>query len=297
MEAIQHIHHITAIGGPPQENLHFYRDLLGLKLIKQTVNFDDPSNYHFYYSNKHMDNGTILTFFPWNTKNRGIKGSGQVGRIAFSIPQGALTYWKKRLAEFDVSYEERDLFGQNALFFEDTHTVRLAIVETEKVSEDPDITGFYGTELLSSHPEMTRKTLVKDLGLKELPESDEFLCFETVGDLKHTILIPKGELRRGRDGVGTVHHIAWSMPDELTQKEWQDFLFDNAYRVTEIKDRKYFKAMYLREYGHIVFEFATDGPGFAVDEDIDSIGQKLMLPEQYEANREELIRRLPDFEL
>lgn len=297
MEAIQRIHHITAIAGPPQENLHFYRDVLGLKLVKQTVNFDDIGTYHFYFSNKNMDNGTILTFFPWDTRNRGVKGSGQVGRIAFSVPKGSLPYWQDRLSEFGISSEETDMFGSPGISFEDNHTMHLAIVEVDQEATDHDIIGFFGSALLSAHPDKTRKTLVKDLGLKELAESPEYYHFETVGVERHHIVVPRRAISRGRDGVGTVHHIAWSMPDDLNQKEWQDFLIDRGYRVTEIKDRNYFKAMYMREKGHVLFEYATDEPGFAIDEPVESVGQKLMLPEQYESQRQEIEAKLPKIEL
>ncbi|XJS10005.1 ring-cleaving dioxygenase [Aerococcaceae bacterium WGS1372] len=270
---------------------------MGLKLIKQTVNFDDPKKHHFYYSNKNVDNGTILTFFPWNTKNRGLKGSGQVGRIIFSVPKGSIAYWQERLTQFEVLYEVNELFGQSIIHFDDTHSVRLAIIESKIESDNHDIIGFFGVELLSDVPEKTRETLVKDLGLNELSSSEEYLRFETVGDIKHTILIPKETAARGRDGVGTVHHIAWSMPDEDIQKQWQIDLLKRSYCVTDIKDRNYFKAMYMKEFGGVIFEFATDGPGFSIDEPVDSLGQKLMLPEQYEAKREEIMNNLPKFTL
>ncbi|MGO4941838.1 ring-cleaving dioxygenase [Ruoffia tabacinasalis] len=297
MEPVKHLHHITAIAGPPQENLHFYRDVLGLKLIKQTVNFDDVNTYHFYFSNKGMDDGTILTFFPWDTRNRGVKGSGQVGRIAFSVPNGSLEHWKKHLETHDVVFEESNMFGNRGIIFEDNHTLRLAIVETDAENKDSDILGFYGVELLSSRPEATRDTLRDQLGLEELEATLEFFHLETIGEQRHHIIIPKEAPARGRDGVGTVHHVAWSMEDDLKQQEWRKYLQDEGFHVTEVKDRNYFKAMYMREKGHVLFEYATDGPGFAVDEPVDALGQKLMLPEQYESQREEIERTLPKVEL
>lgn len=297
MEPIKRIHHITAIAGPPQENLHFYRDILGLKLIKQTVNFDDTNTYHFYFSNKDMDDGTVLTFFPWDTRNRGVKGSGQVGRIAFSVPSGSLNHWKNHLKTHNIDFNESNMFGQDGIIFEDNHTLRLAIVETDKVKDSNDIIGFYGVELLSAKPEETHDTLRKELGLNELDSTTDFYHLETDGEERHHIVIPRVAPQRGRDGVGTVHHIAWSMPDDARQLEWQEYLESQGHRVTEVKDRNYFKAIYMREKGHVLYEYATDGPGFAVDEPIETLGQKLMLPEQYESQREEIESTLPKVEL
>ncbi|WP_235956158.1 VOC family protein [Ruoffia halotolerans] len=288
MEPVKHLHHITAIAGPPQENLHFYRDVLGLKLIKQTVNFDDVNTYHFYFSNKGKDDGTILTFFPWDTRNRGVKGSGQVGRIAFSVPNGSLEHWKKHLETHDVIFEESNMFGNRGIIFEDNHTLRLAIVETDEENNNSDILGYYGVELLSSQPEATRDTLRDQLGLEELEATLEFFHLETVEEQRHHIIIPKEAPARGRDGVGTVHHVAWSMEDDHKQQEWCEYLQDEGFHVTEVKDRNYFKAMYMREKGHVLFEYATDGPGFADDEPLNALGQNFCFQNNMKASEKKL---------
>lgn len=292
MEKIKRIHHISAIVGNAQENLNFYRDILNLKLIKKTVNFDDPNVYHLYFSNKKMENGTIMTFFPWENSYYGKKGSGQVGRIAFKIPKGSLEYWKGVLSKNNIEFEENNIFINKGIFFQDIHTLDLALVEGEEISENNDILGFYGSFLLSAKPEETALMLKNNLGLEEVLRDDNYIHFKTLGDEKHHIIIPKVPSTNGTWGVGTVHHIAWSVPNDEIHKKWQEYLIAEGFGVTEVKDRNYFNAIYLKEKGHIIFEFATDTPGFAVDEPVETLGTNLMLPPQYEIYREEIEKRL-----
>ncbi|MBI5975735.1 ring-cleaving dioxygenase [Staphylococcus canis] len=294
MEKIKNIHHISAIVGHPQENLEFYRDVLGLKLIKQTVNFDDPGVYHLYFSNDDVEPGTVMTFFPWTNSRQGRVGSGQVGRIAFRIPKGSADAWLKHLESKNIKTEVTDLFLNKTIEFEDIHGLDIALVESDIEKDSDAILGFHGSVLLSANPEETRKTLVNELGLTEVKDDPEHYHFETIGDLKHHIIIPKETLGHGLWGVGTVHHIAWSTPTEEEQKEWQDYMMDNGYGVTEVKDRNYFKAIYLKEKGHIIFEIATEGPGFMVDEPYEELGKNLKLPPQYEEHREKLTANLPE---
>lgn len=293
MEAIQRIHHISAIVGGAQENLDFYRDILGLKLVKKTVNFEDPNVYHLYYSNKNVDNGTIMTFFPWENAKLGTKGSGQVGRIAFRIPKDTIGEWELYLANSGVEVVRTNLFGKETLEFQDPHTLDLALVESDETSDSRDILGFHGSVLLSSNPEGTAKTLADNLGLEKMEDVEGHYLFETVGKERHQILIPKEAAPAGRWGVGTVHHIAWSVPDRLAHLEYQEYLLNNNYRVTEVKDRKYFEAIYMREPGHVIFEFATDLPGFDVDEPFETLGTELKLPAQFEEYREKITKNLP----
>lgn len=298
MDKVRRIHHLTAIAGPAQENYDFYSKVLGLRLVKQTVNFDDTATYHFYFSNQNVDLGTILTFFPWSTRNRGVKGSGQVGRMALSIPKNSLEYWTNRLEDHGVQVESSSMFGKEGIIFEDSHTLRLAMVELDEERDNNEIVGFYGAELLSSAPEASAKQLVDELGLELLDiEDDDYYHLETVGDEAHHIVIPKVSMKRGRDGVGTVHHIAWSMQDKNELEEYQALFQEKGHNVTEVKDRNYFKSIYKREVGHVLYEYATDDPGFAVDEDFEQLGQKLMLPEQYEGMREEIEAQLPELKL
>lgn len=293
MQAIKRIHHISAIVGKSQENLDFYRDVLGLQLIKKTVNFDDPSVYHLYFADQNDDSDAVMTFFPWEKGFEGRKGSGQVGRIAFSVPKDSLDFWKSSLEKAGVAATKTDLFNRPTLEFQDPHSLDLALVESEQESENQHILGFYGAVLLSSNPEQTAKLLTQHLGLKKLNSDQDHLRFETVGAERHHIIVPTQILQRGRWGLGTVHHIAWSVPDDQTQLEWQKYLVDNNFGVTEVKDRNYFKAIYMKEKGDVIFEYATDGPGFAIDEDPDKLGEKLMLPDQFESRRQMIESHLP----
>ncbi|MFS1087006.1 VOC family protein [Enterococcus casseliflavus] len=294
MQPIQQIHHISAIVGDPQTNVAFYRDVLGLRLVKQTVNFDDPYTYHLYYSNQALENGTIITFFPWANAHPGRVGSGQVGTIAFRIPKGSSAYWQEHLAKHQVTVQESTLFDRPTLELHDQHDLSLALVEAEESAETPAILGFHGAVLLSAQPEATIQTLADDLGLNIFNKTEKSTHLHTAGTLAHEIVVPHEALPAGRWGVGTVHHIAWSVPTEAVQKEWQEYLYDQRYGVTEIKDRNYFKAVYFQERGNIVFEIATETPGFLVDEPLETLGQQLMLPAQFESRRAEIEDRLPD---
>lgn len=297
MEAIKRIHHITAIVGDPNENLKFYRDVLGQRLIKQTVNFDDPGVYHLYFADKDATPGTVITFFPWTNDNVGRKGSGQVGRIAYRVPAGSMDYWKKRLADNEVESTETEFFGAKTLEFSDVHGLDLAIVESAETADGNDILGFHGAELLSGDPEGTKDLLAGKMGLKTLDTDDGNQHFETAGDEKHHIITSLPPQPHGRFGIGTVHHIAWSVPDMDTMKEWQAALRDDGFGVTEVRDRTYFRSIYTGEKGDIVFEFATEGPGFDVDEDPSELGTSLKLPEQYEHKRPEYEKTLPKLDI
>ena len=292
MEAIKRIHHISAIVGDPRENIDFYEGVLQLKFIKQTVNFDDPETYHLYYGNEIADVGTTMTFFNWDNEARGRVGSGQVGRIAFRIPKGSMAYWNERLTGFNVNFTVSRLFLAPTIELEDPHNLAIALVESDMEADSPAILGFHGAALLSSQPKQTIETLRDDLGLVLEKEDETAAHLITVGEEKHHIIVPKEKLPRGRFGVGTVHHIAWSVPTDEEHREWQDYMFQEGYNVTEIKDRQYFKAIYLAEKGHVIFEFATDGPGFTINETFEELGTRLMLPPQYEHMREHLEKTL-----
>ncbi|WP_342387844.1 VOC family protein [Salinicoccus bachuensis] len=297
MEAIRRIHHITAIVGDPNENLRFYRDVLGLRLIKQTVNFDDPGVYHLYFSNDDVTPGTVITFFPWTNGLVGRKGSGQVGRIAFRIPAGSMKSWKSHLAEQNIEVSMTELFGRKTLEFQDVHGLDLALVEGDRELADTRILGFHGAVLLSSHPEGTKDFLAQKLGLKLLDIDGDINHFETVGEEQHHIVIALPPMPNGRWGSGTVHHIAWSVPSEDVQRDWQKQLLDDGADVTEVKDRSYFRSIYMTDPGDVIMEFATDGPGFDVDEEKSKLGTELKLPEQYEHLRAEYEKSLPELNI
>lgn len=292
MKPIQRIHHISATVGDANENLQFYRDILGLRLVKKTVNFEDNGTYHLYFANEQADDGTIMTFFPLSNDLHGRVGAGQVRRIAFAIPKGTLAYWQEQLATYKVSSIEESLFGAPSLFFNDPHNLSIGLVESATESKNQGILGFYGVELLSEKPDQTLKQLLNEMGLKLLKVEDDYYHLEMVGLEKHKVLINRKMTKRGRLGIGTVHHIAWSIPNTSVLEEFKNS-FEKDTKVTAIRDRKYFKSVYFKDPGQIVYELATVGPGFTVDEPVDQLGTKLMLPEHYEDQRHEIEARLP----
>ncbi|MCC5890733.1 MAG: ring-cleaving dioxygenase [Alkalibacterium sp.] len=297
------IHHITAIVGHPQENADFYTTVLGLRLVKKTVNFDDPQTYHLYFGNEQAQPGTIITFFPWSNGSKGTIGSGQVGITTYAVPAGSLPFWEKRLSTKEVDYVNTTRFDENVLQFEDVHGLKLELLEREEgplnswsnngISAEKAIKGFAGAVLFSANPKATIQTLTDTMGLTFLKEEADVVRLKAVGDLGNTIDIPLESSRPGDMGVGTVHHIAWRAEDEADHKDWLQHIKHSGFQVTDIKDRNYFKALYFREYGGILFEIASDTPGFTVDESQDTLGQKLKLPEHYEPARERLERILP----
>jgi glyoxalase family protein len=299
------IHHITAIVGHPQENVDFYAGVLGLRLVKQTINFDDPGTYHLYFGNEGGKPGTIITFFPWANARQGLIGDGQVGVTSYVVPKGAMEFWKKRLEKFNVSYINMERFGEQYLEFDDPHGLHLEIVEREEgevnpwtfggVSPEVAIKGFGGATLLSAQPTKTAELLEKVLGLEFIGQEGDFIRFRSSGDIGNVIDLKLTSIGLGQMGVGTVHHIAWRANDDEDQLDWKKLVEENGYGVTAVRDRNYFNAIYFREHGKILFEIATDPPGFAHDETNATMGEKLMLPHQYEPQREKIERVLLPF--
>ncbi|MHA0856549.1 ring-cleaving dioxygenase [Paenibacillus sp. CMAA1364] len=296
------IHHITAMVGHPQENVDFYAGVLGLRLVKKTVNFDDPGTYHLYFGDEGGKPGTIITFFPWEGARQGVIGDGQVGATSYVVPKGAMTFWEERLATFNVSFTKMTRFGEECLRFEDPHGLHLEIVERDEseknnwefgdITPDHAIKGFGGATLLSKQPEETAILLENVLGLQRIGEEGDYVRFRSSSDIGNIIDLKLTTSGRGHMGVGTVHHIAWRALDDNDQLEWQKHVAAHGYDVTPVQDRNYFNAIYFREHGEILFEIATDPPGFAHDESAESMGEQLMLPVQYEQYREQLERRL-----
>lgn len=301
------IHHITAIVGHPQENIDFYAGVLGLRLVKQTVNFDDPGTYHLYFGDEGGSPGTIITFFPWANAYAGVIGDGQVGVTTYAIPVGAIDYWKQRLTSFNISYIVSERFGETALQFDDVHGLHLELVEREEgplnhwsfggVTKDVAIKGFGGAVLYSSHPEQTAAVLTDVLGLKAIGSEGAYARYASAANIGNRIDIKTTTGQRGKMGPGTVHHIAWRAEDDEDQRFWQEHVANFGLHVTDVRDRNYFNAIYFREPGNILFEIATDPPGFAHDESYETMGSKLMLPEQYEEHRNRLNEMLLPIEV
>lgn len=296
------IHHITAIVGHPQENVDFYAGILGLRLVKRTVNFDDPGTYHLYFGDEGGHPGTIITFFPWAGARQGVIGDGQVGVTSYAIPKGAMAFWEKRLETYHVPYTKAERFGEEYLKFDDPHGLHLELVERAEgkentwefggITPDTAIKGFGGAILYSKQPEQTANLLEHVMGLEKVGEDGEFVRFQSSGDIGNVIDVKLTTVGSGKMGVGTVHHIAWRAEDDQDQLEWKTHVEQFGYGVTPVQDRNYFNAIYFREHGEILFEIATDPPGFAHDESLQTMGEQLMLPAQYEQFREQLERRL-----
>lgn len=296
------IHHISAIVGHPQEIVDFYTGVLGLRLVKQTVNFDDPQTYHLYFGNHEGAPGTLITFFPWKNGQRGRIGGGQVGITSYMIPSGTLAFWKNRLETFDVSFEEVIRLGTHIIQFDDVHGLRIELIESEtdiqnkwshgEVTESVQIRGFYGAVLFSTNYQETIKTLTNTLGFHVIEEDDKYIRFKSNAKVGQYIDLLKENKSPGKMGVGTVHHIAFRAKDQADHVDWQQHALNQKQAVTDIKNRFYFDALYFREAGEILFEIATDPPGFTVDEPEETMGQQLKLPPQYEGYRGLLKKKL-----
>lgn len=307
MKKTEGIHHITAIVGHPQENVDFYASVLGLRLVKKTVNFDDPGTYHLYFGNEGGKPGSIITFFPWYGARQGKIGDGQVGVTSYVIPKGATPFWENRMERFQIAFQKTERFGETCLSFEDVHGLKLELVEREEGVENDwtigDITpsvaikGFGGATLLSSNPTQTMHLLESIMGLEVIGEENGFVRFKSYGDIGNIIDVKTTTNDLGQMGVGTVHHIAWRAKDDADQLEWQKYISENGYDVTAVRDRNYFNAIYFREHGKLLFEIATDPPGFAIDESFETMGSGLKLPSQYEQYREQLNQTLIPLEV
>lgn len=301
------LHHVTAVAGDPEENRQFYTDTLGLRLVKRTVNFDDTTTYHLYYGNTTGEPGTAITFFPFQGARPGRPGRGQAVATAFAVPSGSLDYWADRLADSEATVEDRrERFGTAVLSVSDPDGQPLELVEADSsvgpwadgpVPEDRAICGFFGVTLHSAEPDATVNVL-ELLGFNrdaaaEDPDGGERRRYVADGDHATVVDVLTREPPRGRPGVGTVHHVAFRAADDDEQDAWREQLSDAGQFVTPRKDRHYFRSIYFREPGGILFEIATDDPGFTVDESIEELGSELRLPAWLEDDRERIEAGLP----
>jgi len=293
------IHHVTAIASDPQANLDFYTGALGLRLVKRTVNFDDPGTYHFYFGDEAGRPGSLLTFFPWPGIPRGRPGPGMVTRVRFAAPPGALEFWRARLAAAGVALERG---GRGALAFGDPDGLPLAIHESERASSLPAWQGgpvapahalraLEGVTIEVTHAAPTLELLTTSLGFRAGAGAGA----DRTLDSKHSTVevIERPGVSAGRPGAGTVHHVAWRARDEAEQRAWREALVARGLGVTPVRDRCYFRSIYFFEPGGVLFEIATDGPGFALDEPLEALGTSLQLPDWLEAQRASIERALP----
>jgi len=296
MGGVTGIHHITAIAGDPQRNANFYAGVLGLRLVKKTVNFDDPTTYHLYYGDAAGSPGTIMTFFPWGDLPSGKVGAAQVVTTAFAVPEGSLGRWRERLREAGVAVREPggEGFDREAILFEDPDGLPLALVGSPAPGEG-GVAGFHHAVLCVRRPERTLRLLAGTLGFARVAEAaGRWRLAAGEGPVGRLVDVVDGAgTQTGRMGVGTVHHIAFRVPDEEAQRSLREEVAALGYNVTPVIDRKYFRSVYFREPGGVLFELATDPPGFAVDEAPEELGRRLQLPPWLEGRREEIERTLP----
>lgn len=301
------LHHVTAIASDPQTNVDFYTAVLGLRFVKRTVNFDDTSTYHLYYGDEVGTPGTIMTFFPFATSPPGHVGRGQVNTTTFTIPRDSVDYWLDRLDAEGVDADEpEDRFDETVLPFRDHDGQSLELVTGETdidawtdgpVPSEHAIRGFHGVTLLSTDPDATA-TVLETMGYDRAARADDRIRYRTDGERATVVdLLDRPDAPAGRMGTGTVHHVAFRTSDEDAQSAWRETFMDMGLRVTSVKDRQYFKSIYFREPGGILFEIATDGPGFAHDESVDELGSTLKLPPWLEDDRETIARRLPEIDV
>jgi glyoxalase family protein len=308
---ISGIHHVTAVAGDPQRNLDFYTSVLGLRLVKLTVNFDDPGTYHFYYGDGIGRPGTILTFFPWMGLPRGRAGTGQTGVISFSVPTDSLRYWAARFGRAGVPHEEaRHRFDEEVLAFRDPDGLQLELVSAAgpdprpgwaegPVPEDFAVRGLHSVSLWQQNNQRTAELLTEVMGFRPSSREGNVQRYAVAGGGPGAVvdLQEMPGQARATGGTGTVHHVAWRTPDEMQQLAWRRELLRAGANVTTVQERMYFRSIYYREPGGVLFEIATDPPGFTIDEPVSELGTHLRLPPWLEPQRELIEREVPPLRL
>jgi len=306
------LHHVTAIARDPVKNLSFYARDLGLRFVKKTVNFDDPSTYHFYYGDEAGNPGTILTFFPWPHIAAGLRGVGETRQTAFRIPLLSIDYWTRRFIERGISHQSlEERFGQPVLPFTDQDGMALALVgiaeaeyeagwSSQGVPPEHAIRGLHGVTLFLESAQKTAAILTDVFDFREVVREGSMIRFSAAGEGRGGVvdIHEAPETPRGRQGRGSVHHVAFRAANDAQQAQMAEKLVRSHGRhPTEQKDRKYFRSIYFREPGGVLFEIATDIPGFAVDEPVEALGQGLELPKFLEPRRREIEGALPVLEM
>ncbi|MGI8649596.1 MAG: ring-cleaving dioxygenase [Rubrobacter sp.] len=303
MSVVEGLHHVTAISGGAQANVDFYVGVLGLRFIKRTVNFDDPGTYHLYYGDGEASPGTVMTFFPWANAPKGTQGSGQLTVTAFSVPKGSLDYWRARLTKNDVEYGEvEDRFGDKVLPFADESGMKLELIASDDPREawnggtvpvESAMRGFHSTTLSLQNSARTAEILGL-LGFREAVTGEGRTRYEagTGGPGNSVDLVDGSGGPEGRMGVGTVHHVAFRVANDEVHGEVREEVAKLGFDVTPVLDRNYFHSIYFREPGGVLFEIATDNPGFDADEPLDELGESLKLPAWLEPRRERIEQTL-----
>jgi glyoxalase family protein len=312
MKSVHGLHHITAISGSAQENLDFYAGVLGMRLVKKSVNQDDPGTYHLFYADAAGQPGTDLTFFPWQQMAPARRGHGLATEVALAVAPGALDFWARRLERFGVEFDSAGMrFGERTLILRDPHRMPVALVESESsrmrpfepwtggpVAGEHQIRGLEGARTWQRELGPTTDFLAAGMGFRKLGEESGWQRWGTGDGLSGSWIDLKEmpEERRGAWGTGAIHHLAWRVEDDEHQAQVRSAVATAGMRPTEVIDRFWFRSVYFKEPGGVLFELATDGPGFAVDEAPEHLGESLVLPPWMEPHRAEIESRLPALE-
>jgi glyoxalase family protein len=320
------LHHVTAIATEPQRNLDFYVGLLGLRFVKRTINFDDPGTYHFYFGDNRGTPGTILTFFPWLGARRGVRGTGQIEATAFAISPNSIGYWLKRFKQQHVTAEKISRFGEEGIRFTDPDGLLLELIASgvevalpaapkpregapdaaiepwldSPVPPEHALHGFHSVSAALEGYERTARLLTESFGYRLIKESgNRFRLASTdenaPGRVVDLLCMPDTSI--GRVAAGSVHHIAFRAKDDAEQLQWREHLVELGYNVTPVVDRTYFHSIYFREPGGVLFEIATEPPGFTLDEKLDELGTHLRLPSWMEPTRAQIEEILPPIQV
>jgi catechol 2,3-dioxygenase-like lactoylglutathione lyase family enzyme len=309
---IRGLHHVTAIASDPQRNLDFYVGLLGLRFVKRTVNFDDPGSYHFYFGDNRGTPGTILTFFPWPGARRGIRGTGQIDATAFAISPDSIGYWLERCKQQHVTAEKTSpRFGEDVIRFTDPDGLLIELIASSSparvepwadgpIPVEHALHGFHSVSAALEGYERTARLLTDSFGYRLTEELGNRFRFASPDDTapgRIVDLLCLPDSGTGRVAAGSVHHIAFRAKDEAEQLEWREHLVDLGYNVTPVIDRTYFHSIYFREPGGVLFEIATEPPGFTLDEKLEELGTHLRLPPWMESARSQIEKILPPIQL
>ncbi len=301
------LHHITAIASNAQRNYHFYTNVLGLRMVKKTVNFDDPATYHFYFGDEAGTPGTVLTFFPWEGITPGRTGTGMATDISYSIPSGSLEFWSERFKQFNVRQNPViEIFGEQVLPFLDPDGLKINLVipsvadnrkpwETAAVNASVATKGFHSVVLTLKSIKATAEILTDIFGYSLLEQNSNRYRFvtEAVENASVIDLLESPHEGRGINSAGTNHHVAFRVKDEASQMMFHDKIASRGLGITNKINRDYFYSLYFREPGGVLFEIATDNPGFTIDEPLGELGSGLRLPKQFEASRDKIEKGLP----
>jgi glyoxalase family protein len=300
------LHHITVLAGEPKRNADFYVQGLGMRMVKKSVNQDDPGTYHLFYGNEAATPGSSLTFFPWPRAHKGITGTGESVNVAFKVPEGSQDFWLQRFQELGLTHSEFfDQFGKQAVRFSDPDGLELDLIfdgmARQKVSSykstvphERSIQGFDSTRLKLHEADGTVDILTNVLGFNEVKSDGKFTLLQTNANIGGSVIIETGDEEPGRGGRGIVHHVAFRAKDENELNELREKVLQKGLQPTGIIDRHWFKSVYYKEPGGVLFEMATDDPGYAVDEDFEHLGEKLILAPWLEYRRPFIEQILPE---